>query len=92
MKKLAIISILIISSLFASGTKYWMSSTGAYGNPGTYASPFNWAKGQTLLVGGDTLMFINGTYTATDPDVYKRDLYRHCIGILDVNYTRRVGG
>jgi len=65
MKKLAIISILIISSLFASGTKYWMSSTGAYGNPGTYASPFNWAKGQTLLVGGDTLMFINGTYTAT---------------------------
>jgi len=42
-----------------------MSPTGAYGNPGTYASPFDWAKGQTVLTGGDSLIFKNGTYTAS---------------------------
>jgi len=65
MKKYAIILLLIISSLFVSGAKYWMSSTGSFGNAGTYASPFNWTRGQLLLNAGDTLMFKNGIYTAT---------------------------
>lgn len=48
-------------------TTYYMSPTGSYSNSGTYASPFNWAKGQAVLQPGDVLIFKNGTYTSTAP-------------------------
>jgi len=65
MKNLLTVILILWYATIIKGATYWTSPTGAYVNPGTYALPFNWAKGQTLLTGGDTLMFKNGTYTAT---------------------------
>lgn len=48
-----------------NGATYYISPTGVYSNPGTYNSPFNWLKGQSVLQPGDTLIFKNGLYTST---------------------------